>query len=155
MVSMSADPDVADAHTLSLGVSIVMYRTRVAAIEQLLQQLLEQGARLIYLVDNSPKEFDTFQGWTPPPRVVVIATRRNLGYGRANNIAIRDSVRRHKYHLVCNPDIELSPDTLSGLYNLMEHRPDVGLCSPRIVGTDGELHHLCKRLPSPLDLAIR
>lgn len=152
---MSADPDIADTHTLSLGVSIVLYRTRVAAIEALLQQLLEQGARLIYLVDNSPQDFDTFQDWQPPPRVVVIATRRNLGYGRANNIAIRDSVRRHKYHLVCNPDIALGPDTLSGLYNLMENRPDVGLCSPRIVGTDGQLHHLCKRLPSPLDLAIR
>jgi GT2 family glycosyltransferase len=152
---MSADPDVAGFHTLSLGVSIVLYRTAVTAIEPLLRQLLEQGARLVYLVDNSPKDFDTFQGWTPPPRVVVIATRRNLGYGRANNIAIRDSVRRHRYHLVCNPDIELSPNTLAGLYNLMESRPDVGLCSPRIVGTDGTLHHLCKRLPSPLDLAIR
>jgi GT2 family glycosyltransferase len=155
MVSMSADPDLADAPTLPLGVSIVLYRTPITAIEPLLQQLLAQGARLVYLVDNSPKDFDTFQGWTPPGRVVVIATRRNLGYGRANNIAIRDSVRRHKYHLVCNPDISMGSDTLSGLYRLMEGRPDVGLCSPRTVGTDGHLHHLCKRLPSPFDLAIR
>jgi len=43
MVSMSANPDVADAQTLSLGVSIVLYRTPVAAIEPLLQELLAQG----------------------------------------------------------------------------------------------------------------
>jgi GT2 family glycosyltransferase len=151
---MPADSAATDSG-LPIGVSIVLYRTPVAAIAELLQQLLAQGARLVYLIDNSPKEFDTFQGWVPPPRVIAISTRRNLGYGRANNLAIRDSVRRHTYHLICNPDIFLGPDTLPRLYRLMESRPDVGLCSPRIVGTDGRLHHLCKRLPSPLDLAIR
>jgi GT2 family glycosyltransferase len=152
---MSADPAVTQADTLSLGVSIVLFRTPVTAIVSLLQQLLAQGARLVYIVDNSPKDFDTFGNWVPPERVLVIATRRNLGYGRANNLAIRDSVRRHKYHLVCNPDVDLDPDSLPRLYALMESRLDVGLCSPRIVGVDGEQHYLCKRLPSPFDLAIR
>jgi GT2 family glycosyltransferase len=155
MAFMSADSGVTDPDTLSIGVSIVLYRTPVAAILELLQQLLTQGARLIYLIDNSPREFDAFAGWVPNPRVVAISTRKNLGYGRANNLAIRDSVRRHKYHLICNPDVFLGPETLPRLYHMLEGRPDVGLCSPRIVGTDGKLHHLCKRLPSPLDLAIR
>jgi GT2 family glycosyltransferase len=155
MAFMSADSGVTDSDTLSIGVSIVLYRTPVAAIMELLQQLLTQGARLIYLIDNSPKEFDAFAGWVPNPRVVAISTRQNLGYGRANNLAIRDSVRRHKYHLICNPDVFLGPETLPQLYRMLEDRPDVGLCSPRIVGTDGKLHHSCKRLPSPLDLAIR
>ncbi len=153
--SMPADPQLSPSGTLSLGVSIVLYRTPVTAIAHLLDQLLAQGARLIYLIDNSPKEFDTFQDWVPTPRVLVISTRRNLGYGRANNLAIRDSVRRHAYHLVCNPDVFLGPDTLTQLYQLMESRPDIGLCSPRVVGTDGELQRLCKRLPSPVDLVIR
>jgi GT2 family glycosyltransferase len=155
MAPMSADPDGTDSGTLSLGVSIVLFRTPVTAIRELLAQLLTQGARLIYLIDNSPKEFDAFENWVPHPRVVAVSTRKNLGYGRANNLAIRDSVRRHRYHLICNPDVSLGPETLPRLERLLESRPDVGLCSPRIVGTDGKLHHLCKRLPSPLDLAIR
>jgi GT2 family glycosyltransferase len=144
-----------DPRTLPIGVSIVLYRTPVADVAPLLEQLLSQGARLVYLIDNSPKSFDAFQGWTPPPRVIVISTRRNLGYGRANNLAIRDSVRKHDYHLVCNPDITLGPQTLQKLHALLESRPDVGLCGPRVVGTDGQLHYLCKRAPSPADLAIR
>jgi GT2 family glycosyltransferase len=155
MTSWRLSSDATDGGTLSLGVSVVLYRTRVAEIERLVQQLLAQGARLVYLIDNSPKEFDAFQGWVPPPRVMTISTRKNLGYGRANNLAIRDSVRRHAYHLVCNPDVSLGPDTLTRLCQLMESRPDIGLCGPRVVGADGQLHHLCKRLPSPMDLAIR
>ncbi len=145
-----------DTHaTLSLGVSIVLYRTPVAAIGRLLEQLLEQGARRIYLIDNSPPAFDSFAGWQPPERVIAIRTRRNLGYGRANNFAIGDSVRRHEYHLVCNPDVELGPGTLPALYELLESQTDIGLCGPRVVGTDGQMHYLCKRLPTVFDLAIR
>lgn len=141
--------------TLAIGVSIVLFRTRIRTVAPLVEQFLQQGASLVYLIDNSPKEFDAFADWTPPERVVTIATRRNLGYGRANNLAIRDSVRRHKYHVVCNPDVTLGPGVLPRLHDLLEARADVGLCGPRVVGTDGEQHYLCKRAPSPVDLAIR
>jgi len=66
----------------------VLYRTPVTAVAELLQQLLAQGARLVYLIDNSPKEFDAFKGWVPPPHIIAIIDARNLGYGRANNLAI-------------------------------------------------------------------
>jgi GT2 family glycosyltransferase len=141
--------------TLSLGASIVLYRTPVREIFPLVEQFLDQGTQVVYLVDNSPKGFDAFRGWAPPDRVVTISTRTNLGYGRANNLAIRDSVRRHKYHVVCNPDIALGPNILTQLYNLLETRTDVGLCGPRVIGTDGQLHYLCKRAPSLMDLAVR
>jgi GT2 family glycosyltransferase len=150
------EPAASDTRaTLSLGVSIVLYRTPVAVIGGLLEQLLEQGARRIYLIDNSPPEFDAFAGWRPSERVIAIRTRRNLGYGRANNLAIGDSVRRHDYHLVCNPDVELGPGTLAGLCALLGTRLDIGLCGPRVVGSDGRQHYLCKRLPTVFDLAIR
>jgi GT2 family glycosyltransferase len=141
--------------TLPLGASIVLFRTPAAEIEPLIRQLLDQGVQLLYLIDNSPGGFDAFAGWRPPERVVTISTRRNLGYGRGHNLAIRDSVRRHEYHLVCNPDISMEEQTLPTLYTLLEQQRDIGLCIPKVVGVDGELHHLCKLAPSPLDLAIR
>lgn len=141
--------------TLSLGASIVLYKTRVAEILPLVEQMLVQGANLVYLIDNSPKGFDAFFGWKPPPRVLTITTHQNLGYGRAHNLAIRDSVRRHRYHLVSNPDITLSDATLPALCALMDQRSDVGLCMPRIVGVDGSLQRLCKLAPSPVDFLIR
>jgi GT2 family glycosyltransferase len=136
---------------LSLGVSIVLYRTPVVEIASLIGELLDQGAARIYLVDNSPSSFDTFGTWTPPDRVVIIRVGKNLGYGGGHNIAIYDSIKRHRYHLVSNPDIRLGDNVLQELYAVMESRRNVGLSMPEVVGTDGKRHYLCKRAPSPLD----
>jgi hypothetical protein len=153
---MLMTPDFApQTGSLSLGASIVIYRSHVNELAALLDQMRAQGVRLIYLIDNSPPPFDAFAGWTPPPGIVTISTRKNLGYGRGHNLAIRDSVRRHRYHLVCNPDIAMADDTLQVLYQTLEARPDVGLCTPRVQGEDGELHYLCKRSPSPADFVLR
>jgi GT2 family glycosyltransferase len=136
---------------LSLGVSIVLFRTPIAKISALLDELLEQGAEHVYLVDNSPESFDTFGNWQPPARVSIVRTGLNLGYGAGHNIAIYDSIRRHRYHLVSNPDIRVRPNVLRSLYDVMERQADVGLCMPEVVGPDGQRHYLCKRSPSPLD----
>lgn len=140
---------------LSIGVSIVLYRTSVHTVLPLLEQLLAQGARRVYLIDNSPAGFDAFAGWNPPDDVSTISPRQNLGYGRGNNLAIRDSITRHRYHLVCNPDITLGHGLLAELYTLLETRPHVGLCGPRVIAPDGSLQYLCKRAPTPFDLFIR
>lgn len=137
--------------SLSVGVSIVLYKTPVLAVEPLIAQMLDQGAAKVYLIDNSPLAFDTFGSWTPPERVTIIRTGLNLGYGTGHNIAIRDSMRRHRYHLVSNPDIQLGDKVIETLYETMQSRPDVGLIMPEVVGPDGERHYLCKRAPSPLD----
>lgn len=135
----------------SIGVSIVLYRTPVRVIDKLVQDLLEQGATTVYLVDNSPLSFPTFEDWTPPDGVKVIRLGKNVGYGAGHNVAIRESVRVHDYHLISNPDIHLRPNLLQGLKAVLDSRLDVGLVMPEVVGPDGVRHYLCKRAPSPLD----
>lgn len=144
-------PETTANRSLSLGVSIVLYRTAAVAVRPLVEQLLEQNVARVYLIDNSPASFNTFREWVPHERVTPIVTGRNLGYGRANNVGIEQSVGLHKYHLICNPDITLQPDTLAKLYALLEARPQIGLCMPRVVSPDGSAQHLCKRSPRPLD----
>jgi GT2 family glycosyltransferase len=136
---------------LSIGVSIVLYRTRVGEIQELIDGLLEQGAAHLYIVDNSPLSFDTFGAWNAPARVSIVRHGRNVGYGSGHNIPMRDSIARHDYHLVCNPDIRLGAGTLPSLFALMQARGDVGLVMPEVVGPDGGRHYLCKRAPSPLN----
>ena len=136
---------------LSLGVSIVLYKTLATDIRELLEQLLEQGASRIYLIDNSPLSYRTFAGWSPSERITIVRTGHNLGYGSGHNLAIRDSLLRHHYHLICNPDIQLLPGTLAAIHDTMTARPDVGLCMPKVLGLDRQIQHVCKRAPSPLD----
>jgi GT2 family glycosyltransferase len=151
MMSNQGDSGVPNLSQSTIGASIVLYKTAIGKIEPLISDLLSQGVARIYLVDNSPLSFDTFRDWAPPDRVSIVREGRNVGYGAGHNIAIRESVRNHDYHLVSNPDIHLGPDALSRLREVLDSRLDVGLVMPEIVGPDGVRHHLCKRAPSPVD----
>lgn len=143
------------APPLSLGASIVLFRTTIGTVRALIEDLLGQGVARVYVIDNSPESFGAFRGWSTDERVTLISGHGNVGYGRANNLAIRASIGAHRYHLICNPDISLEPDAIPTLYTMMESRPEVGLCMPRVVGTDGQLQHLCKRSPVALDYISR
>ena len=86
-----------------------------------------------------------------PAGVERIRTGRNLGYGKAHNIAVERCVGTYKYHLICNPDISIPRGTLWRITRFMERNPEVGLCMPKLIGADGGLHYCCRRSPVLLD----
>jgi GT2 family glycosyltransferase len=136
---------------LSLSVSIVLYKTPMSAIAPLLADLQSAGVAKIFVIDNSPAGFD--QSGNPPGSDIVerFRTGRNLGYGKAHNIAIRRSVGTYKYHLVCNPDIAIPEHAISSIVEFMDANPEIGLCMPKLVGTDGEMQYCCRKSPLVLD----
>lgn len=149
-----------------LNVSIVLY---YPDWEQVIPLCMEIGkaeqVRYIYLVDNSPASTETnlMQSDAPDKRKeglekvkYIWCEGKNLGYGKANNIAIRESVwLKTRYHLVMNPDIRVTADALDRLHHFMDKNPAVGSVMPKVVYPDGELQYLCKLLPTPLDMIGR
>ena len=85
--------------------------------------------------------------------VKLIKNEKNVGFGAAHNIAIK--LGKGKYHLVINPDIIFTENTIEKLISFMEENPDVGLVSPKIIFPDGTIQYLCKRSPCVFDLCIR
>ena len=132
---------------LSLGVSIVLYKTPMSAIAPLLADLQSAGAAKIFVIDNSPGGFDESGERYQSAVVERFCTGRNLGYGKAHNIAIRRSVGTYKYHLICNPDIAIPGGAIASLYEFMEANSNVGLCMPKLVGTGGGIQYCCRRSP--------
>jgi GT2 family glycosyltransferase len=135
----------------SLAASIVLYRTPMSGIATLLAQLKRAGTAKIFVIDNSPPGFDTTADRYGSEMVERICTGRNLGYGKAHNIAIARSIETYEYHLICNPDISIPPGTIAGLVDFMESHPDVGLCMPKLLGADGQMQYCCRRSPLLLD----
>ena len=132
---------------LSIAVSIVLFKTPISEIETLIADFLQQGVTKVFVIDNSPVSFNTF-GNTPSSEFVEqVRVGENLGYGRAHNLAIARSVDRFKYHIICNPDIGLASSLVATLNEYMETHLDVGLCMPRLIGTDGLEQHCCRRSP--------
>jgi hypothetical protein len=156
---------------LELAVSIVVYRPDLEVLGRALRALraaAEHAAAAralraaVFVVDNSPDAGP--QGPTagvlaealagsPVAASEYIASGGNIGYGRANNLAIARS--RADYHLVMNPDVFPDPDALARALDHMESHPGTGLLLADVRGEDGERHHLCKRNPTLFDLFLR
>ena len=132
-----------------LNVSIVLYRpdwTQVADLTRSL--LLCESVHLIYWVDNSPIITNNLPILSD--KIHYIFNQKNLGYGSAHNIAIRESIYDDvPYHLVINPDIIIRPEDLTTLLHFIHQHSEIGLVMPKVVYPNGELQYLCKLLPTP------
>ena len=134
-----------------LNISIVTYCPDwQGEVLPLAEELLTVRAlHRLYIVDNSPEPFAT----DLPEKVRYIHTGENIGYGRAHNIAIRESIYDEiPLHLVMNSDIIVKAEDIDALCAFMLSQPAVGQLMPRVVNPQGELQHLCKLLPTPLDV---
>jgi len=85
--------------------------------------------------------------------VELIQGQGNVGYGRANNLAIPRL--ESDLHLVMNPDVELEPGALAAAVEALEADPKVGAVAPHVRGPAGEPQYLCKRYPSVWVLFLR
>jgi GT2 family glycosyltransferase len=137
--------------SLDLSVSIVLYKTPMCRIAPLLDELQKARVAKVFVVDNNPPGFVESGDLDQVQHVERYCTGRNIGFGPAQNIAIRKAVGRYKYHLICNPDIELPEGALSSMMDYMERNPEVGLSMPKLVGIDGEMQFCCRRSPVALD----
>lgn len=137
---------------ISVSASIVLYRNPEAEIRAVVDCLLNDGVDLVLLVDNAPEGSPFADLAQALARVTYIRSPGNVGYGAGHNQAIRRMLGQSRYHLVCNPDIVFAPGVIPRLTQVMDQRPDVGLCMPRIVDANGVTQYLCKRLPRPFDL---
>jgi GT2 family glycosyltransferase len=87
-------------------------------------------------------------GW-----VTLIAGQGNVGFAKANNVAI--FMAESQYHLVLNPDVLLAQDAIWQAWSFAHANPSVGLMSPSVVHEDGSKQYLCRRDPSILTLLLR
>lgn len=67
--------------------------------------------------------------------VTLIDNNKNVGFGKANNQALRNA--RGRFTLLLNPDTLLQEDTLQKLTKYMDEHPECGVCGCKILNPDG------------------
>lgn len=83
------------------------------------------------------------------PMVRFIRSAHNLGFARANNIAIRQS--RGEYVLLLNPDTIVGEDALKASVDFMDAHEDAGAVGVRMLGAQGRRAMESRRgLPTPM-----
>lgn len=102
----------------------------------------------IFVVDNHSIDGTPEMLRRDFPGLRLIANNENLGFGKANNQALKEATG--KYVLFLNPDTLIEENTLRVLFDFMEQSPQAGICGPKILNADGTLQLACRRsFPSP------
>lgn len=124
---------------MKLSVIIVNYN-----VKDYLYQCLDSVARAIedvdaevYVVDNrsSDGSVEFLQARFADTRFHFISNKRNLGFSKANNIAIRQS--HGEYVVLLNPDTIVSEDTFTNVIAFLDSHPEGGSAGVRMLRTDG------------------
>lgn len=135
-----------------LNISIVLYHPDWQQVAELTQVFLQsKKVEHIYWIDNSPIAENNLP--IQSTKISYSHNARNIGYGAAHNIAIRESIYDDvPYHLVINPDIIVGSQVIETLLAFMDQHLEVGMVMPKVLYPNGEQQYLCKLLPTPLDV---
>jgi N-acetylglucosaminyl-diphospho-decaprenol L-rhamnosyltransferase len=115
---------------------VVSYNTRDLLLRCL--DALHAHARVPFetiVVDNASADGSAEAVRARFPAARVIANPSNLGFSRANNLALREA--RGELVLVLNSDCEVGPGAVEAMSAILEARLDVAIVGPRTVGADG------------------
>ena len=133
-----------------ISIIIVSYNVRyylVQCIDSVRKAVKGIDAEII-VVDNHSKD-DTVPFLRQHcPDIRLIASQRNLGFSRANNMAIREACGQ--YVLLLNPDTIIGEDVLSSALDFMDAHPEAGGAGVQMLNSDGSRAPESRRgLPTP------
>lgn len=141
---------------MKLTIVIVNYNVKYY-VEQCLYSLrpaLDNMDAEVYVVDNHSADGSIeylrtrFDQWEHP-KVHFIESSHNLGFARANNLAIRQA--QSDYILLLNPDTFVAENTIRTCVDFMDQHPDcggVGVCMSRYDGAPAKESR--RGLPTPM-----
>ena len=143
---------------LKLSVIIVNYNVKYY-LDQCIRSVLRAFVLMhtpaeIIVVDNHSADgsVDYLEQRYPQklfPMVRFVRSAHNLGFARANNIAIRQS--RGEYVLLLNPDTIVGEDALKASVDFMDVHEDAGAVGVRMLGAQGRRAMESRRgLPTPM-----
>lgn len=135
---------------MKLSVIIVNYNVRpyLTACLDSVQRALEGIESEVFVVDNHSDDDSVEVVSRDYAWVHLINNRDNLGFSKANNIAIRQA--QGEYILLLNPDTVVAEDTLKGVIDFMEQHPKAGGAGVRMHNADGTLAPESRRaIPTP------
>lgn len=136
---------------MKLTVIIVNYNVKFF-VEQCLDSLeraLDGIDSEVFVVDNHSSDGSIEYLKPRFPKVIFIESNHNLGFARANNMAIRQA--EGQYVLLLNPDTFVGEQTIKQAIEFMDLHPKAGGAGVKMFNTDGTKALESRRgLPTPL-----
>ncbi|MCP1225889.1 glycosyltransferase [Sebaldella sp. S0638] len=138
-----------------LVASMVIYNNSFEEIERVIKEYYSENIeQKLIVIDNTNTGYLKEKIFALEPDVDYILSE-NVGYGTANNIAIKKYAENSKYFLIINPDIFVSLENIKKLIKYADTKDNFGIIMPKILSESNEIQYLCKLLPTPLNLFSR
>ena len=136
---------------MKLSVVIVSYNVRhyVSQCLRSVCRAIDGSNTEVFVVDNHSTDDTVAYLRDHFPWVNVVDSPHNLGFARANNIAIRQS--HGDYVLLLNPDTIVGEDVFRRCVEFMDQHPKAGGLGVKMLKTDGQAAMESRRgLPTPM-----
>ncbi len=135
---------------MDLSVIVVNYNVR-QYLENALTSIVRAMAGVqgeVFVVDNASDDGSVEMVKSKFPAVRLIENRVNVGFAKANNVALK--LAQGRYILLINPDAIVQEDTLRVMMKFFDETPDAGLAGCKILNPDGTFQAPCRRsIPTP------
>ena len=136
---------------MKLSVVIVNYNVShylLQCVDSLSHALRGTDSEVI-VVDNHSRDNSVTLLRQYHPEVRIVENLHNLGFAKANNIAIRQS--RGEYVLLLNPDTIVSESVVKGVISFLDRHPEAGSAGVRMLNADGTVAPESRRgVPTPM-----
>lgn len=106
----------------------------------------------VFVVDNASTDGSQEMVRNLFPDVKLIINDSNLGFAKANNLAIKQAQGR--FILLLNPDMRLQPDTLKKMFDFMENKPEAVVGGGRLLDQASKVLPQIRNFPTFFDQAL-
>lgn len=135
---------------IDLSIIIVNYN-----VKEFLMNLLDSIRKAVnnlsvevIVVDNASDDGSVDAIKEKFPEVKLIVNEKNIGFGAANNLALKEA--KGEYLLLLNPDTIVREDTFIEMIKFFKTHPDCGIAGCKVLNPDGTLQLACRRgFPGP------
>jgi len=123
-----------------IDVSIIIVSWNVKnLLRDCLNSIYKETERISFeliVADNASSDGSAEMVRTEFPQVILINSKENVGFNRANNQAIR--ISQGEYILLLNPDTVILDVAVEKLHNFIEQQGDIVGIGPMILNSDGK-----------------
>ena len=138
---------------IDLSIIIVTYKSEkliIKCLDSIYESDFDTNFEVI-ISDNSPNsatETVIKKALSKYPNLTFIKNKKNEGFSRGNNIAIKKATG--EFVLFLNPDMVLEKDTLGGMLEFVKSKNNIGAATCKVNLLDGSLDDSCHRgFPTP------
>jgi len=134
--------------------SIVIYKESKKILEKVINSFLSLSyEKELIIVDNSPSDelasvcnnFDS---------ITYIYSNKNLGFGKAHNLAFKCRKKHSDIHLIMNPDIYFDSEDMNNFIKWFFYSDSV-LAIPKVFYPNGKEQNIVRKVPTIFSLIKR